>query len=454
MKIRLRIGFGSAHQLLDQTEEVRPEPGHAGELGAVGDLVQRHPQSELARAGSRGASRARGCWDPRSRRGPGRRDPPPRGPAGRTGRAPGSTSSRAARPAPPRRSCPTVRPQDPIAASSSRTQHRTQQALVRRQVGAHPVVAVHDPGSGLTGRRGEAGLGLDVDLGPLGQLARSHGPCPLRGTTPRTGRCPTGARRPARPGPSRPCRSRPVDPRLSCRCSGSASWSPGRRRDRASDATARMAPAAIGTASQKCQTLSASSMVAQCRSAAHGGNSRHVPDPDGRRGSGGPALWGSPVVVLCRVVVLPADPVPAVVTPTGSACAQTPAVAAPRCAAHGRSSVVGRPSGPFLRLDDSSSEATTGPRGNAPGQIRPVRGADPQERARAGSSEPVHPAGPRRAKNGYAASSSTRPVRSHGTGDDRHRRLRPHVPQWCRHHHRRLGRRRRATWAPGTSWAA
>jgi hypothetical protein len=44
------------------------------------------------------------------------------------------------------------------------------------------------------------------------------------------------------------------------------------------------------------------------------------------------------VVVLawccCRVEVLPTDPFATVVTPTDSACAQAPAVAALRCAAH------------------------------------------------------------------------------------------------------------------------
>ena len=43
-------GSGSTlvHHLGDQAQEVGPQPRHPGELGAVGHLVQRHPQPELA----------------------------------------------------------------------------------------------------------------------------------------------------------------------------------------------------------------------------------------------------------------------------------------------------------------------------------------------------------------------------------------------------------------------
>ena len=53
-------GSGSidADELCDQREEVLAHPRHAGELGAVRDLVDRDPQPEVARAGTRSASRA------------------------------------------------------------------------------------------------------------------------------------------------------------------------------------------------------------------------------------------------------------------------------------------------------------------------------------------------------------------------------------------------------------
>ena len=45
----LGVGIDRVEHLLDQAEEVRAHPRDAGELGPVGDLVQRQPQPELAR---------------------------------------------------------------------------------------------------------------------------------------------------------------------------------------------------------------------------------------------------------------------------------------------------------------------------------------------------------------------------------------------------------------------
>ena len=44
---QLGVGVERAQAVVDQRQEVGPQPGHAGELGPVGDLVEGQPQAEL-----------------------------------------------------------------------------------------------------------------------------------------------------------------------------------------------------------------------------------------------------------------------------------------------------------------------------------------------------------------------------------------------------------------------
>ena len=75
-------------------EEVLTHPRHADELGAVRDLVDRDPQPEVTRAGTRSASPTRARWRRRSTRlRRGRRER-----AGRTDRAPAARRNRASTP--------------------------------------------------------------------------------------------------------------------------------------------------------------------------------------------------------------------------------------------------------------------------------------------------------------------------------------------------------------------
>ena len=95
----LRVGVDGVERLLDEAEVVLAEPRHAGELRPVGDLVQRQPQPELLRREGEPllegehvrADVVHEVLVVGRRLG---RDPRPR--AGRTDRAPASTSSRAA----------------------------------------------------------------------------------------------------------------------------------------------------------------------------------------------------------------------------------------------------------------------------------------------------------------------------------------------------------------------
>ena len=90
---RARVGVDELEHLVHERQEVVAHPRNADELRAVGDLVDRDPQPEVARAGTRTASQGRARWRRRSRRlRRGRR-----GRAGRTGRAPAARRIRAAR---------------------------------------------------------------------------------------------------------------------------------------------------------------------------------------------------------------------------------------------------------------------------------------------------------------------------------------------------------------------
>ena len=154
-----RFGSGSTDPSVCSTsaEEVLAHPRHAGELGAVGHLVEREPQPELARREGEALLEGEHV----------RADvvdevlvvgARPRRPAGRTGRAPGPTSSRAS--CRPRRRRPSTRTavRQPLGQPLLEPiGDRTQQALERGDVGLHPSGAVGDPRPGRAGERPQPG---------------------------------------------------------------------------------------------------------------------------------------------------------------------------------------------------------------------------------------------------------------------------------------------------------
>ena len=144
-------------RLAHEVEVVLAQPGHAGELGPVGDLVEGQPQPELARRegeallegehvgpdvvhdvlvvrGSSSSSTSRSYW-------------PSTRPAIHPSRTP--TSSPATRLA--------TAPVDRAGAGVELVGERPEQPLERADVGVDPAGAVGDPGPGRTGQRAQPG---------------------------------------------------------------------------------------------------------------------------------------------------------------------------------------------------------------------------------------------------------------------------------------------------------
>ena len=187
------------------------QPRDAGELRPVGDLVQRQPEPELLGREREALLEGEHVRARRSTRGPGRRATPPPGPrrrAGRTGRAPGSTSSRAA--------CPTSAPATvrvtPDANGCAPCGRRAWSVSGRSSRWKLLTLACTQPARSVTRARagparlrspvacGDELLGLGGDLVEVG-LERVR-----RGTSRRTAPGPRPGPRPARRAPSRPGR--------------------------------------------------------------------------------------------------------------------------------------------------------------------------------------------------------------------------------------------------------
>ena len=133
-------------------------PRHAGELGSVGQFVEQHPGAELVRVEAealleRRQVRARPCT-PRRRR---RRDRP----AGRTGRARGCSSSRAARRA---RRRPLCRPMLADRAASSGSSPTIPPSTGSSRCWNEAMLA-----------RIQAGRSMTLDRGRAGQRAQTGG---------------------------------------------------------------------------------------------------------------------------------------------------------------------------------------------------------------------------------------------------------------------------------------
>ena len=256
-------GRPAPSMLFDQAQEVLAQPRHAGELRAVGDLVERQPQAELA--GREGEALLQG---------------EDVGPdvvhdvlvvgllvlddeqvvlAEHPGRHPAEQHADSA-PADARR-----RPARAAAApccSSSLSVSGPQQALERGDVGLDPAGAVGDPGPGRAGQRRAARWLADQLLGLRGQLGEVGRERVVVVRRRRRARVP--ATRIGHLLGERPSRRRPPWSTRSCGVRGS--WTTLMRYPTIVATTAQdRRPRPEGTAIQKCQTWAASRAAAKDR---------------------------------------------------------------------------------------------------------------------------------------------------------------------------------------------